>query len=101
MENQESVNEWASKTFGNPTPKAAVARMLKEVEELKELDLSEITEEVREKAMRECADILIVLWVVSDTLGGDLQYYVNEKMQINRKRKWKMNGDGTGQHVKE
>lgn len=98
MENQESVNEWASKTFGNPTPKAAVARMLKEVEELKELDLSEVS---AEEAMRECADILIVLWVVSDTLGGDLQYYVNEKMQINRKRKWKMNGDGTGQHVKE
>ena len=98
MENQESVNEWASKTFGNPTPKAAVARMLKEVEELKELYLSEVS---AEEAMRECADILIVLWVVSDTLGGDLQYYVNEKMQINRKRKWKMNGDGTGQHVKE
>ena len=100
-ETQKTINEWASKTFGYPTPEAAVKRMLKEVEELKEVKLSEMSAEDVHKAMVECADIFIVMCVVADSLGCNLQDYIDNKMEINRARKWKMNGDGTGQHIKE
>lgn len=50
---------------------------------------------------REMADVVIVLSGMAEQLGIDLQAEINRKMAINRARKWQVNGDGTGRHIKE
>lgn len=49
----------------------------------------------------EAADVLIVLYGVAGMRGFDLHAEVDQKMAINRARKWAARGDGTGYHVKE
>jgi hypothetical protein len=49
----------------------------------------------------ELADVVIVLYGVAGMRGIDLQAEVDKKMAINRARRWKPNGDGTGYHIKE
>jgi len=101
IETQKSISEWGVKTFGYPTTlKVIVGRMLKEVKELEELGTG-IDVRNQEKIADECADIYIVMCQVMNTLGYDLGACVDHKMQINRARKWKIAGDGTGQHIKE
>jgi hypothetical protein len=41
----------------------------------------------------------VVLYHFAETFGVNLQEEVNRKMAINRQRKWKLDGTGTGQHV--
>ncbi len=53
------------------------------------------------KVPAEMADCEIVLRVLSYRRDVDLQAEVDKKMLINRSRKWKLNDDGTGYHVKE
>ena len=99
-ENQKTISEWAIRTFGYPTEERAIARMLEEVEELKNIDPKDYNKSFDEIS-NECADILITLYQVASTFSFDLQKCVEHKMQINRARKWEIAGDGTGQHVKE
>lgn len=104
METQKTISEWGCKTFGYPkSAKSVIDRMLEEVEELKKLSDAQNTsfEDLSEKMADECADIHIMLCHVMSTLGFDLQACVDHKMEINRSRKWKITGDGVGQHVKE
>lgn len=101
-ETQKTINEWASKTFGYPTAERSILRMLDEVEELKDIkNVNGPITDSFEEVSNECADILITLYQVANTFGFDLHGAVDSKMKINRARKWKMNGDGTGQHVEE
>jgi len=97
IENQKTISEWAEKTFGYPTRARSIARMLEEVEELKKI---EITDDMSSfiKVADECADIYITMCQVASTFGLNLHVCINDKMQINRARKWKIAGDGTGQH---
>lgn len=100
METQKTICDWANKTFGYPKSlEVVIDRMINEVEELKIIDYRKDESDLQ-KIADECADIYITLVRVIDTIGFDLQSCVNHKMQINRARKWKSNGDGTGKHVK-
>jgi NTP pyrophosphatase (non-canonical NTP hydrolase) len=47
----------------------------------------------------ELADCLIVMYSLASILKIDLMHEVDKKMNINRRRKWKLHGDGTGQHI--
>ena len=99
-ETQKTISDWGHKTFGYPkTVRKVVDRMLKEVDELKHW--SEYEDAAHDKMADECADIYIMLCHVMTTMGYDLHACVDHKMQVNRHRKWELNGDGTGQHVKE
>lgn len=100
VENQKTISEWANSTFGPVTDYRAVRRMVEEVQELVEVcECNDIND--MDKVSNECADILVTLYQVANTFGFDLHACVDHKMQINRARKWKIAGDGTGQHVKE
>lgn len=97
-ETQKTISDWATKTFGYPkSTKVSVDRMLDEVNELKRLE--PYNDFAYEKVADECADIYITMCQVMSTIGFDLHSCVNHKMEINRARKWKIKGDGTGQHV--
>jgi hypothetical protein len=103
-ETQQTIAEWGYKTFGYPKNATAIInRMLGEVRELEELKdhYSHFNDAIYDKIADECADIHIVMCQVMTTMGYNLQSCVDHKMEINRKRKWKIAGDGTGQHVKE
>ena len=100
METQKTVSEWATKTFGYPkSPEVAIQRMLVECKELE--DKLESGAATHEDIADEIADIIICGYQAMTTIGFDMNACVDHKMEINRARKWKLNNDGTGQHVKE
>jgi NTP pyrophosphatase (non-canonical NTP hydrolase) len=100
IENQKTISEWAEKTFGYVAPERSISRMLEEVEELKNINLSNEKSSFNEVS-NECADIFITMCQIASTWGFNLQACVDHKMQINRARKWKIAGDGTGRHIDE
>lgn len=98
METQMTISDWANKTFGPPKdPQTIVDRFMYEVAELS----LQASDGNFDRAAGECADCLIVLYQVAQTLGFDLHEEVNKKMAINRARKWNIAGDGTGQHIED
>jgi NTP pyrophosphatase (non-canonical NTP hydrolase) len=99
IETQHTICSWADKTFGYAGYEASLRRMLKEIDELKTLKFNEFKD--ADKIADECADVLITLYRIANVLNFDLHSCVDHKMEINRSRKWKSNGDGTGQHIKE
>ena len=100
METQKTISDWATNTFGYPkSPEIAIQRMLKECKELEEKINMEIFS--YEQYADEIADIMICGYQAMDTLGFDLHACIDHKMTINRNRKWKLSGDGTGQHIEE
>lgn len=127
IETPESVGEWAVKQFGKPTPLAVLRRMCDEVLEGMELCVvkSEATRtmfkafrvglgyldkyahtpedqlRLAEPIAEELADATIVGYHAASILGVVMFDEIDRKMDINRRRKWKSNGDGTGQHVDE
>jgi NTP pyrophosphatase (non-canonical NTP hydrolase) len=97
-EDQISITAWGEETFGPATgPDVLVARALVEMDELLEVvragDLA--------AAALETADVFILLYRVASLCGFDVQDAVDRKMQINRKRRWRRTGDGTGSHIKD
>jgi hypothetical protein len=109
-ETQTSIGLWADETFGRSTPDARFNRFLKEVIECRalftpaprrwwrrrpklkpEISLQHLADEL--------ADIQITLYGVAFCAGINLVQATNIKMSINRSRKWKRHGDGTGQHL--
>ena len=100
METQKTISDWATETFGYPkSVYIIIGRMIQEVRELEvvysrmQIDNAKIADE--------CADIYIVMCQVINTMGYNLHSCVDHKMEINRARKWTVNEDGTGQHIKE
>src|SRR3990172_5961258 len=96
-ETQASISDWAIQTFGYPkSAKTLVERFVTEVIELDTKSAAQpiILEHIRD----ECADCLVVLYQAAQFYGFDLHEAVNEKMIINRERKWDLKGDGTAQH---
>ena len=67
--------------------------------------LGEITKEIvtgqpnARNIAAEVADMVIAGHHLCGVLGEDLDKHVDAKMAINRTRKWKLNGMGSGQHV--
>ncbi|WP_421781522.1 dATP/dGTP pyrophosphohydrolase domain-containing protein [Kiloniella litopenaei] len=97
METQTTICDWAEKTFG-PVKNAndLLKRAMLETTELSEA----IAENNIKEIGKETADVVILLYRLLDQYGLDLNKEINEKMAINRARKWKSKGDGTGSHIK-
>ena len=97
-EDQWTIAGWGEETFGPVThPEVLVDRARLEFDELREAVLQGDTREIA----HEIADILILLYRVGTLAGCDIDQAVDEKMAINRARRWIRKGDGTGRHVKE
>ena len=95
-ETQQSVTAWGEETFGPvSSPAVLVARAALEMRELEEA-----AEQNDPKAVgQELADVLIILYRVATLHNLDINAIVDEKMRINRARRWVRKGDGTGRHV--
>ena len=102
-EDQYTIGSWAMETFPNRDTKVAARRMFAEVVELLDLFWDPAIMASRNptttEIARECADVFVTLCNVATMAGIDLQTAVNEKMKTNRARKWKINPDGSGQHI--
>jgi NTP pyrophosphatase (non-canonical NTP hydrolase) len=96
-ETQSTITTWAQEVFGVASDVTLFCRFDDEVNELEGV----LSEGVftRKEISGELADCLIVLYQLAEVLGVNLLTAVEEKMAINRERKWRLNGDGTGQHV--
>lgn len=127
LEDQFTIGKWAVENFGKPNILAMLRRscdeLLEAMEEcvmtneatrtmfkamrsgMENLDKYRHSDEVLEAAIpliaREIADSEIVNRHAAAVLNVDLNQYMQEKMAVNRRRKWKKNNDGTGQHVDE
>ena len=97
METQETIGRWADEAFG----KAASLWVIVSRLHAEELELLKAVDHGAPEAIRdEAADVAIVLYRLAQVAGFDLARAVNEKMAVNRQRKWMVFGDGTGQHVR-
>lgn len=95
-ETSQTIREWGDATFGEVRDLAAlVARARGEMDELEQA----LRDGDNAEAGREAADVVILLHRLVGLLGMDLNEQVDAKMQVNRARKWKAAGDGTGGHV--
>ncbi len=98
QENQESIQAWAEDAFGEP---ANVMRLVVRAN----MEMAELLREAQGSdpfvIALEAADVLILLYRVVEACKFDLHRMVDEKMKINRKRKWIKAGDGTGYHTRE
>lgn len=90
----DSVTDWADTTFGQATIRVQVERAKKEWGEL--LDALEAGN--MGKVAIEAADVCICLYRVIGTLKPSA---IDDKMKINRARKWVVDSNGTAQHIKE
>jgi NTP pyrophosphatase (non-canonical NTP hydrolase) len=120
-ETQETIGSWIDNTFPGADPESP-RKTLRALEEMVELCFAagasptDIRTAVQraisdraddevitqlDKIPAEVADVTIVLYGYAQLRGFDLQAEIDKKMAINRKRKWKANGDGTGYHIKE
>ena len=88
----ESVAKWADETFGPSTPQVALDRAF---DEMSELDFQCGAEIEDQKLVEEAADVCITLYRYIYLVDKEA---INKKMAVNRKRKWKVTGDGVGQH---
>jgi len=127
LEDQFTIGKWATENFGKPDILAVLRRscdeLLEAMEEcvvsneatrtmfkamrlgLEHLDKYRLSDEIIDNALDaiafEIADSQIVNAHAATVMNVNLDKFIQEKMAINRRRKWKKNGDGTGQHVDE
>lgn len=95
-ETQYSVTTWGEETFGPcASPAVLVARAALEMRELEEAAEQNDAKDVG----HELADVLIILYRVATLYNLDINAIVDDKMRINRARRWERKGDGTGRHV--
>lgn len=96
MWTQADIYVWAEKTFGRITnPLYSVSRMKEELDELTAaIGLGKSKDEIR----KEIADVEIVFRRLAEYYMIDIQDAVDEKMAINAKREWVLDGTGHGQH---
>lgn len=95
-ETSASIALWAEETFGAaPDVRALHTRALHEMAELAQA----MADGDRGETLAEAADVAILLHRIAFLAGGDLMQAVDGKMQVNRARLWRRNGDGTGAHI--
>ncbi len=127
VETQRSIGQWIDATFPGADPESP-RKALRALEEMIELCLvsgasaqdvhkavaNSLLKENRvpgtsafltravnpQKIPAEAADVAIVLLGYAQLKKFDLQAEIDKKMAINRSRRWKANGDGTGYHIK-
>ena len=97
-ETQQSISQWANATFGEPRTNLSIAaRARKEMDEL----VNVLADSDRDPAaVVEAADVIIVLMRLFERMGTTWQAEVDKKMAINRARRWVLDGNGHGSHVK-
>lgn len=98
-ETQESISAWATATFGPAGSNLSCA--IRANREMAELLTALSRDDNDPKAAEEVADVVICLMRLMARLNADIQDAINRKMAINRGRKWKLDGDGHGSHIKE
>ncbi len=92
-----SITRWGDSAFG---PVSELARLIDRAEgELAELREAVQLAEGPDALAMEAADVVILLHRLVGLTGLDLDQAVQDKMAINRARRWTPEGDGTGQHV--
>lgn len=95
-ETSQTIREWGDAIFGAPTDLTVLVKRAR-------VEMDELEQALREgdhaEAGREAADVMILLHRLAGLLGMELSEQVDAKMQVNRARKWKAAGDGTGGHV--
>jgi len=84
-ETWESINQWCDDTFGKATIPQIIDRAKEEFVELEEPGANHAIE---------AADVVICLCRIPGFAEA-----LQSKMAINRKRKWRLTGDGTGYHI--
>ena len=95
----ESVSKWANETFGPTTPEATLNRAMQEMEELYELvNHANPCSVTQNDVVKEAADVCITLYRYIYLVDPEA---INKKMAVNRARKWKITGEGVGQHYDE
>lgn len=99
LENQTSISAWADRTFGSAGSNISVAARANK--EMAELITKLANDDGDPAAIEECADIVIVLMRLADRNGRSLALAIDQKMTVNRSRKWRLDGHGHGQHVPE
>ena len=95
------IADWQEETFGKVTFQRAVGRAKEEWHELEDKIIEGMRSEsgVDAKALAyEVADVIIVLAGALRALSYD--HAVDEKMAINKARKWKLRWDVTAYHIK-
>ncbi len=98
-ETQASIEEWRAETFGGrPTPVNMAVRANEEMAELIRAVTNPDPPGCKEIAA-EAADVLIILYGVAEMSGFSLHRAVNDKMVINRKRRWRKGAPGRSQHL--
>lgn len=96
QETQKTIAEWGETTFGPARdPLDLVLRAQQELGELADA----VRQRDRNEAAMETADVMILLYRLAEDLGYDAARSVQEKMTVNRARKWIRAGDGTGKHI--
>ncbi len=95
----ESISKWQNETFGEATALSKIAHLKQEVKELKK-DLKKDSPAKK----YEFADCFILLFgaAASDGMSyEDICNAINEKMEINKSRKWgKPDENGVVNHIK-
>jgi len=95
-ESSKTIAAWGTKAFGDADSVKAYA--VRAQEELAELIEAVDNGQPDKNIALEAADVAILLHRITGTLGLELYEVVDEKMDINRKRKWAPDGNGVGQH---
>ena len=92
VETWESIAQWCDETFGPATAARMAARANEEMAEL--IDKATQTNTYDEGVLIEAADVVICLARFPGIWAA-----VERKMAINRQRKWRLTGEGTGYHI--
>lgn len=96
-ETSASIAQWAETTFG---PVDSLDRLITRAQqELTELREALARDSSPLEIAHEAADIAIFLHRLCALVGHDLNHAVDQKMSINRQRRWQLSGDGVGQHI--
>lgn len=104
----EKISKWQDKTFGKATAMSKVAHLKEEVNELNNAIWADAGSEINHSNIRakrmEFADCFILLFGAAASDGmthDDIINCIEEKMQINYKRKWgKPKANGVVNHIK-
>lgn len=113
---QEEYGEWSTRVFGTPSLFLVIDHLEEEVEELRDaveavllsrkrvemgMSVIDFLEENESHVGEELADVGLFALRLADLLGKDLDWEMDRKFEINKRREWMQNDDGLVRHKKE
>lgn len=91
---QQDIGKWVNSIFKKGTPLSFTKHLAKEVLELQEVIRG------RKPIDGELADVVILACAIAHRAGLDLETIVEDKMKVNKKRKWGLpDKDGIVEHL--